>query len=114
MSYPEGRVPLSGKPPSAPEESSVPNTEKKPDGQYVDHWILSDEERAKGFVRPVRASYTHLKCGDTTSMPVKIAETYARDPRFYGWTFCCTCEGYFPVGAQGEFVWKGTTEKVGT
>lgn len=44
----------------------------------------------------------------------KLSETYARDPGFYGATFCCRCNAHFPVGANGEFVWDGTNEKVGT
>jgi hypothetical protein len=47
-------------------------------------------------------------------MAQTIAETYARDPNFYGGTFCCACGGHYPVGVEGEFVWKGTSEKVGT
>jgi hypothetical protein len=76
--------------------------------------VLAEEERAKGFVRPVRETYTHLKCGTDTTMARTIAETYARDPAFYGGTFCVACRGHFPTGADGEFVWKGTSEKVGT
>lgn len=108
------RCTVSGQSPSAPAGSPVPNLETKPDGQHVDHWVLCDAERAKGFVRPVRSEYQHVKCGGVTRMPLKCAETYARDPRFYGSTFCCECGGYFPVGAQGEFVWKNSFEKVGT
>lgn len=92
----------------------VPNVEKLPDGQHVDHWILSDTERAKGFVRPVRQSYVHTVCGVETRMPLKIAETYAANPKFYGSTFCCGCGTYLPVGANGDFLWTNTTEKVGT
>jgi len=80
-------------------------------GKYV---VLSDEERAKGFVRPVRLTYVHLTCGAPTNMAQAIAETYARDPSFYGGTYCATCRGHFPVGPDGEFVWQGTEEKVGT
>lgn len=76
--------------------------------------ILSDEERARGFVRPVRRSYVHLRCGGTTTMGTRIAETYARDPGFYGATMCVACGAHFPVGSSGEFVWAGTDEKVGT
>lgn len=53
-------------------------------------------------------------CGVVTNMPASIAETYARDPRFYGLTFCCGCGRYLPVGKGGEFVWAGTDERVGT
>jgi hypothetical protein len=43
-----------------------------------------------------------------------IAETYARDPKFYGATYCVHCDMHRPVGPDGEFVWDGTDEKVGT
>jgi hypothetical protein len=131
--------------------------------------VLSDEERAKGFVRPVRRSYRHVGiagpqyplldltpeqesqrqygyakyekypqpnpdgssavgrywtqkqldnigkgCGTVTTMGIALAETYAREPRFYGATYCCGCSMHRPVGEAGEFVWDGTDERVGT
>jgi hypothetical protein len=85
-----------------------------PDGQQAAYLVLSDEERARGFVRPVRQRYVHLVCGAVTTMGLAIAETYARDPHFYGGTFCARCHDHFPVGEFGEFVWDGTDEKVGT
>lgn len=75
--------------------------------------VLSDEERAKGFVRPVRRSYVHTVCGTATTMGQAIAETYARDPSFYGATFCVRCSKHRPVGEHGEFVWNDGS-KVGT
>lgn len=86
----------------------------KPGGMQNDYVVLAEEERAKGFVRPVRRSYKHLKCGGVTTMGQTLAETYARDPSFYSGTFCCDCGAHFPVGADGEFVWAGSTERVGT
>lgn len=83
-------------------------------GQQKGYIVLSAEERAKGFIRPVRDTYLHLKCGTETKMGRSIAETYARDPFFYGGTFCCHCRAHFPVGDAGEFVWYGTDVKVGT
>jgi hypothetical protein len=138
-------------------------------GQHREYVVLTDAERAKGFVRPVRRSYRHLGtdgpqnplrdltpeeatryepfkyvkyeeylgraetdsvlgrfwtqeqldkvgkgCGSVTTMARDIAETYARSPRFYGSTFCVGCGTHLPVGAEGEFVWEGTNEKVGT
>lgn len=83
-------------------------------GQQLGYVVLAEEERAKGFVRPVRRSYVHLKCGSVTTMGQTIAETYARDPHFYNGTFCCACRNHFPIGEDGEFVWDGTNEKVGT
>lgn len=131
-------------------------------GQNKVYLILSPEERAKGFVRPVRQSYTHVGlricgkiktfdgdpglfvcksppnhegkcgpvycaitkeqkeqldkdgnlygCGSTTTMAIEIAETYARDPMFYGMTYCVGCHKHIPVE---EFVWEGTNEIVG-
>lgn len=132
------------------------------EGQNKVYLILSEEERLKGFMRPVRTSYTHVGvkicgkpkkfehedieyvcksaphegecgpvytaltakqkdsfertgqlngCGSTTTMGIEIAETYARDPYFYGYTFCVGCNKHLPVE---EFVWEGTSEKVGS
>lgn len=86
----------------------------RPDGMQKGYVVLSDEERAKGFVRPVRRSYRHDKCGGITTMGLALAETYARDPEFYSGTFCVFCRAHFPVGSEGEFVWDGTDERVGT
>lgn len=148
------------------------DTERIP--QHEAYLVLSDEERAKGFVRPVRRSYMHVGapgpvhplrdlteeeqgrydkfdyikyeeypegskerenaigsywtqarldnigkgCGTVTSMNQVIAETYARDPNFYGATYCCGCQQHLQVGRQGEFVWvepdgRTTTLRVG-
>jgi hypothetical protein len=67
--------------------------------------VLSDEERAKGFARPVRRSYWHAVCGAVTTMAQAIAETYARQPTFYGATYCAACRRHRPVGPDGEFHW---------
>ena len=151
---------VSGRP--VPEDRS--HTELKMNGQQKDYVVLSPEERAKGFVRPVRSSYRHVGatspkhplrdltdderkrysnvgyvkfeqypesespvtgrfwmqnqldevgsgCGTVTTMGKALAETYARDPKFYGGTFCCGCGKHLPVD---EFVWDGTGERVGS
>ena len=85
--------------------------ELKPDGQQRGYVVLSPAERAKGFVRPVRRTYIHKACGSPTTMSSSIAETYARDPGFYGATFCIRCGTHFPVG---EFVWIDSNEPVGS
>lgn len=135
---------------------------KKANGQYERYAVLPEEERKKGFVRPVRTTYRHVGvrpkyplldltqeqvenyssygyvkyekypegstctgrfwtqkqlnsgCGTTTTMGLALSETYARDPSYYGATFCCTCGAHYPVGEHGEFVWEGTDERVGT
>ena len=144
----------------------------EPDPQCEVYLVLSEEERAKGFVRPVRHSYVHVGksmsyykgihrmlteeetkeykdkkyvavltvlenedgsfkggsyvtqeeleayqfgkkiggCGGTTTMGDALSETYARNPNFYGATYCTYCRKHLPVS---EFVWAGTDIKVG-
>lgn len=128
--------------------------------QNKKYLVLSEDERTKGFVRPVRREYVHVGlmpknplrpltedqkdlgekydyvmyeeypegshaigrywtqkdldskgCGTVTAMAIEIAETYARNPHFYGATYCLRCMKHLPVE---EFVWKGTDEKVGS
>lgn len=80
-------------------------------GMQKGYAVLSAEERAKGFVRPVREVYTHRVCGADTRMSRDIAETFARNPGFYGRAFCIQCRKHFPLD---QFVWLGTTEAVGS
>jgi hypothetical protein len=136
----------------------------KPNGQQEAYIVLTEDERANGFIRPLRRSYRHVGpegprhplrdltaeeherydrfgydkyeaypendtsvvgrfwtqtqlyavgkgCRTETTMSVPLAETYARDPTFYGATFCVGCGKHLPVG---EFVWADTTERVGS
>ncbi len=105
--------------------------QKNETGQHEIYLVLSEEERAKGFVRTVRNKYIHVgiggheidpndmskhgrtgtACGALTSMGQALSETYARDPKFYGATFCVGCNKHLPVN---EFVWDGTNEPVGS
>jgi len=145
-----------------PDETPVP--------MHDTYLVLSEAERAKGFVRPVHRSYIHVGiagprfplqdltaeqkewwkddpdpfvkfepypasykgsatgrywtqkdldrvgkgCGTVTTMGQALAETYAREPGFYGSTYCCGCSMHRQVGTDGEFVWEGTDERVGT
>lgn len=76
--------------------------------------VLSEAERAKGFVRPVRKSYKHVTgraCGTVTTMSDELAETYARDPWFYGATYCTGCHMHLPVS---EFMWDDDATVVGS
>ena len=86
-----------------------PDTEPVP--QQEVYLVLSDEERAKGFVRPYRDTYKHATCGKTTTMGRPIAETYARDPKFYGGTYCVHCQMHRPLS---EFVWEPDGSPVGS
>lgn len=137
----------------------------EPIPQHEVYLVLSEEERAKGYVRPLRTAYVHVGpsgptyplrdltpeesrryvtyvyvkyeeypdnpqssvtgrfwtqeqldsvgqgCGTVTTMGFAIAETYARDPEFYGATYCMGCRRHLPVD---EFVWDGTDERVGS
>jgi hypothetical protein len=80
-------------------------------GQHESYIVLCDEERSRGFVRPYRDQYKHLACGGVTSMGRKLSETYARDPKFYGETFCVQCNRHLPVA---EFVWTLDGQQVGS
>lgn len=93
--------------------------------------VLSEEERAKGFIRPLRHSYIHVglngyeidpydmsksgltgnACGAETRMGLPLAETYARDPNFYGSTYCVGCKKHLAVE---EFKWAEDNEVVGS
>jgi hypothetical protein len=101
-------------------------------GQHDGYIVLCPDERAKGFVRPYRDAYKHVGraepvtddvgipphtvrrtggCGAVTTMGRSLSETYARDPKFYGATFCVTCNKHLPVG---EFVWTADGQTVGS
>jgi hypothetical protein len=102
--------------PADPRLTHGPDTEPVPQAEV--YLVLSGQERARGFVRPVRCSYRHLTCGVVTTMGMSLAETYAARPAFYSATYCCYCRMHRPVGENGEFVWierDGTDgAKVGT
>lgn len=50
-------------------------------------------------------------CGSITTMGQALSETYARDPTFYGATFCGRCNKHLPVA---EFVWTADSQVVGS
>ena len=128
-------------------------------GMQKGYVVLTEEERKKGFVRPLRDTYQHVGkiahyplrdlteeekkdyahlgyvkfekypeggtligrywteqdlkggCKEFTTMGKALAETYARDPKFYTGTFCATCKKHYPVG---EFVWLDDGTVVGS
>jgi len=87
--------------PNDPRLTHGPDTEPRPQADV--YLVLSNEERAKGFVRPYRDSYVHDACGTVTTMGRAIAETYARQPNFYGATYCWHCRKHLPLS---EFRWR--------
>lgn len=93
--------------PSDPRLTHGADTE--PVEQAPVYLVLSEEERANGFVRPVRRNYVHDTCGTVTVMAQAIAETYARQPDYYGATYCAACRMHRPVGPDGEFAWLDGT-----
>jgi hypothetical protein len=85
-------------------------TDDTPGPQNPVYLVLSEAEIQKGFIRPYRDTYLHTVCGTTTKMGYSLAATYARQPDFYGATYCANCQMHKPVA---EFVW-GDGTKVGS
>jgi len=83
--------------------------------QHDAYLVLSEDERAKGFVRPLRRAYVHRRgpgaCGVLTTMSLPLCETYARQPAFYGATYCVGCQMHLPVA---EFDWDEDNQRVGS
>jgi hypothetical protein len=82
-----------------------------PQPQADVYLVLSKEKRAEVFIRPLRHSYKHQTCGGVTTMGLALAETYACDPKFYGATYCSTCQMHKPVS---EFTWTADGSVVGS
>lgn len=51
---------LSGNPPDPDYEGPAPQPIDPATGMHKDYYVLCEEERKKGFVRPVRRSYVHI------------------------------------------------------
>jgi hypothetical protein len=83
----------------------------EPGPQNEAYLVLSDDELAKGYVRPYRDRYVHKTCGVETVMGEKLSATYARDPLFYGATYCVHCRMHLPVS---EFTWSRDGLPVGS
>ena len=133
--------------------------DESPVEQNKVYLVLSEDEIAKGFVKPYRDSYKHIGkkskyplrplteeeneryskydyiafepypeselpqtgrfwtqkqldnqgCGVITKMDHLISETYARDPWFYGSTYCVGCNMHRPLD---EFVWEPDGESM--
>lgn len=85
--------------------------DSQPVPQAQTYLVLSETERAAGFIRPVRTAYRHEACGSVTTMATAIAETYARQPGFYGATYCVRCSRHLPVD---QFRWTADDTIVGS
>lgn len=87
------------------------NQPEGPGRQNKIYLVLSTDEIAKGYTRPFRDRYKHTKCGTETTMGYELSATYARNPKFYGATFCVNCGTHYPVA---EFTWSKDGETVGS
>ncbi len=74
-----------------------------PVAQQAVYLVLSDDEIAKGYVKPYRTGYTHKTCGGITTMGHRLSATYARNPWFYGSTYCVKCAMHRRLS---EFTWE--------
>lgn len=110
--------------PNDPRLTHGADPEDQPPPGMAETYLVAPDTPDGEYVRPVRRSYWHTKCGKVTTMGEAIARTYARDPAFYGATFCAHCQMHRPVGEDGEFYWcddnapetqaPATQPKVGT
>lgn len=93
------------------DDRSDPGLKKhQPNGQQEAYLVLSPEERAKGFVRPLRTAYVHTACNTVTTMGLALCETWATDPTFYSGTFCCGCGSHYP---NNQFCWVEQDGSIG-
>ena len=76
--------------------------DEKPVPQNEVYLAMSEDDLAKGYLKPYRRSYKHGVCGQVTSMPEQCARTYAANPWFYSGTYCYACQKHRPLG---EFTW---------
>ena len=86
------------------------------DGQQKSYLVLSEEERTKEFIQPIRNSYVHKLCGGLTQMGKELAETYAKNPKFYSGTYCCVCKGHYSLQDENgnyNFYWDNDGTGVG-
>ena len=60
------------------------------------------EDEAKVGRYWTKAQLDTQGCGTATTMALALAETYARNPLFYGMTYCAYCQMHKPVA---EFIW---------
>ena len=56
---------------------------------------------------------THVLKPACSRVGVSTRGRVARQPGYYGSTFCARCACYLPVGLNGEFVWLDDGKKVG-
>lgn len=103
---------FSGLPAEEPEDSPTPRSAKLPDGQHVDHWILSAEERAKGFVRPVRYSYVHVGLPDIKNTLRDLTDEEKERHKEYNYVKFEVYPENYRTGILGKYWTKAELDKV--
>ena len=103
-----------GKPPrEGYEHASAPAPIDSQTGQHLAYWVLSEEERKKGFIRPLRWTYRHVgrsvcgriksPLGDPTHLTI-----CASQPNHKG-----ECWGVIQEVSQFEAVWAERFQIIG-
>jgi hypothetical protein len=80
-------------------------------GHPGDHTVIPIMPAEFEGVRSGWMTFKNKGCGVETIVANEIAETFARDPKFYRATYCCGCARHIPVS---EFTWSNTEERVGS
>jgi hypothetical protein len=70
---------------------------------------LTEDEKKAGLIRPLRRKYIHFHCGKVSTlqppkpgMTLDTAETFAKDPAFFGSMLCQNCGMHFRCVESGE------------
>ena len=93
-----------------PEEDETYNDSRGPN-KFVAFELYPLGSHGSALGRYWTAAELQSGCGTVTTMSRSISETYARNPSFYGATFCCACNRHSPVK---EFVWVADGQRVGS
>lgn len=83
----------------------------QPGPPHEAYLVLPAEVREGVFLRLLRDKYVHLACSQKTRISIEMAETFARDPKFYDVVYCSYCRMHRPVS---EFVWSFDGFEVGS
>jgi hypothetical protein len=95
----------------AERKSWVNDSDKDPFEKYAPHPPEKGGPALGKFFTRSQVARAGKRCGSVTTMGQSIAETYARNPSFYGATFCCACGAHFPLN---EFTWEPDGEPMDT
>lgn len=100
-----------GEKPTFPLRDLSPEEREQWGNEYVKYERYPPGHKGSALGRLWTQAKLDFKCGCKTTMGFALSETYARDPKFYGATFCVACNAHFPVR---EFVWAKDGQVVGS